>query len=108
LSNTFEAIIISKQKAGAMAVVAVVSRQVMQNVVHDLQSRAMMFPRPFFNIVLEFASNGKKICRIGFCPALLYETFRARYGLSGGDVAHWICCDLVLRQASRGCCVLAQ
>jgi hypothetical protein len=82
---------------------------VMQIVVAQLaMDGALMFPRPIFSIVLESVSNGKKLCRFGFCPALLYETSGQGTGRPGDDVAHWICRGLVLRQASRGCCVLAQ
>src|SRR5262245_1345942 len=92
-----------------MAIVAGASRQVMQIVVAQVAiDGAMMFPRLFFCIVLEFASNGKKSCRIAFCPALLYETSGQSMGCPGDEAAHWICRDLVLRQASRGYCVLAQ
>jgi hypothetical protein len=92
-----------------MAIVAGASRQVMQIVVarHAIDG-AMVLPRPFFRIVLEFASNGKHFCRIGFCPALLYETSGQIIGCPEDEAAHWICRDLVLRQASRGYYGLAQ
>jgi len=92
-----------------MAIVSGASRQVMRIIVSRLAiDGAMMFPRPFFRIVLEFASNGKKSCRIGFCPALLYETSGQIIGCPEDEAAHWICRDLVLRQASRGYYGLAQ
>ena len=92
-----------------MAIVAGPSRQVMQIVVAPLAiDGAMMLPRPFFRIVLELPSNGKKSCRIGFCPALLYETSGQSMGCPGEDAVHCICRDLVLRQANRGYRVLAQ